>query len=96
MPKHRPPREVWAALREAVWNRDRRCCTRCDRRVMLNRCQIDHIESGKRGTNKFSNLRTLCRRCHELRADSRHRGMTAKGLQDGTIPPNWRELVWDG
>jgi hypothetical protein len=46
--------------------------------------------------NKFSNLRTLCRRCHVLRADMRHRGMVAAALRDGIIPWNWRELVWEG
>jgi 5-methylcytosine-specific restriction endonuclease McrA len=96
MPRKRPPREVWAVLREAVWNRDRRRCVRCGRRVTLDGCHIDHIQSGKKATNKLSNLRTLCRKCHELRADPRHRGMTARGLQDGTIPPNWRESVWEG
>lgn len=95
MPLKRPPRDVWLALREAVWNRDHRSCVRCGQRIALNRCHIDHIVSGKRGTNKFSNLRTLCRPCHELRADPRHRGMTAGALRDGTIPPNWRELVWE-
>ena len=37
----------------------------------------------------------LCRRCHVLRADKRHRGMIANALRDGIIPPNWRELVWE-
>jgi hypothetical protein len=30
-----------------------------------------------------------------LRADLRHRGMIAKALKDGIIPPKWRELVWE-
>ena len=47
------------------------------------------------GTNELTNLRTLCRRHHCLRADHRHRGMIAGALRDGVIPPNWRGLVWD-
>jgi len=56
---------------------------------------IDHIISGKHGTNDDGNLRVLCRRCHILRADRRHRGMIAAALRDGIIPPTWRALVWD-
>lgn len=95
MPKKRPPKEVWLEQRKAVWHRDGKKCVRCQTPVALEECHIDHIVSGKRGTNKMSNLRTLCRRCHVLRADMRHRGMIAKALEDGVIPPNWRELVWD-
>jgi 5-methylcytosine-specific restriction endonuclease McrA len=62
----------------------------------LEAAEIDHIHSGKLATNKFKNLRTLCRRCHVLRADHRHAGMIASALRDGVIPPNWRELVWEG
>lgn len=63
---------------------------------MLNVAHIDHIRSGRTGTNHDTNLRTLCRRCHTLRADPRHRGMIASALRRGIIPPNWRELVWEG
>jgi 5-methylcytosine-specific restriction endonuclease McrA len=59
------------------------------------RAHIDHIISGKGGSNADSNLRVLCRRCHVLRADRRHRGMIAPALRAGIIPPNWRELVWE-
>lgn len=96
MPKHRPPREVWQAIRLSIWLRDYKQCVRCQSEVALRKCHIDHIQSGKRGTNKFSGLRTLCRRCHVLRADLRHAGMIASALRDGIIPPNWRELVWEG
>ena len=95
MPKHRPPREVWDELRRIVWVCDGGKCTHCHEPVPLEKCHIDHIKSGKLGTNKVKNLRTLCRRCHVLRADNRHRGMIAKALKDGIIPPNWRELVWE-
>ena len=98
MPTKRPPREVWDRLREMVWNRDKRRCTRpcCQTPLKRTEAHIDHVQSGKNATNKVKNLRTLCRRCHVLRADFRHRGMIAAALRDGIIPPNWRELVWEG
>lgn len=97
MPRKRPPLEVWRdTIRPAIWRRDGGKCVRCGSAVALEEAHIDHIKSGKNGTNKFSNLRTLCRRCHVLRADVRHRGMIASAIRDGIIPPNWRELVWDG
>ncbi|WP_188649077.1 HNH endonuclease [Marinithermofilum abyssi] len=94
MPKKRPPKEIWLRLREIVWQRDKKQCVRCQTPVTIQECHIDHIRSGKLGTNKLKNLRTLCRQCHVLREDFRHRGMIAKALKDGVIPPNWRELVW--
>ena len=95
MPKSRQPTEVWHETRRQVWERDGRECVHCHAPVTLRKCHIDHIQSGKHGTNALSNLRTLCRRCHVLRADKRHRGMIAGALRDGLIPPNWRELVWE-
>lgn len=95
MPKRRQPWEIWRETRKRIWDRDGRKCTRCGVNVELEECHIDHIRSGKLGTNEDTNLRTLCRRCHVLRADMRHRGMIAKALEDGIIPPNWRELVWE-
>lgn len=95
MPKKRPPKEVWNELRVIVWERDGKECVHCHTSVSLEECNIDHIRSGKLGTNELSNLRTLCRRCHVLRVDNRHRGMVAKALKDGVIPPDWRELVWE-
>jgi 5-methylcytosine-specific restriction enzyme A len=95
MPKRRPPKETWQIQREQVWNRDGRKCVRCGTPQELNECHIDHIHSGKLANNSNKNLRTLCRRCHVLRADPRHRGMIASALRDGIIPPNWRQLVWE-
>lgn len=102
MPKHRPPREVWEeTIRPTVWQRDHGRCQgpycqgEPEWSLPLEKAHIDHIRSGKLADNKLSNLRTLCRRCHVLRADRRHRGMIAAALRDGLIPPNWRELVWE-
>jgi 5-methylcytosine-specific restriction endonuclease McrA len=96
VPRHRPDQELWQELRRLAWERDNRKCTHCGKPVTLETCHTDHIKSGKLATNELKNLRTLCRRCHVLRADNRHRGMIAKALRDGIIPPNWRELVWEG
>lgn len=94
MPRKRPPRIIWRELRRVVWNRDKRKCTNCQVELILDQAHIDHIVSGKLGTNKISNLRTLCYRCHVLRADIRHRGMIGKALKKGIIPPNWRGEIW--
>ncbi len=95
MPKHRLDKELWDILRRKVWERDGGQCVHCDTPVSLEVCHIDHIQSGKHGSNCIANLRTLCRRCHVLRLDRRHRGMIANALKAGIIPPDWRELVWD-
>jgi len=95
MPKKRPPREVWIRLREIVWNRDKRQCQRCAKPLNLREAHIDHLQSGKRGTNQVRGLRCLCRRCHVLRADFRHRGMIASAIRDGITPFDWRPLVWE-
>lgn len=95
MPKSRQPKEVWRETRRKVWGRDGRRCVRCLMPQRLDECHIDHIKSGKNAGNEMPNLRTLCRYCHVLRADIRHRGMIGKALQDGTIPADWRGLVWE-
>jgi 5-methylcytosine-specific restriction enzyme A len=95
MPKKRQPKEVWRETRIKVLIRDNYKCVRCEISVSEKTAHIDHIKSGKLGTNHLTNLRTLCRRCHVLRADFRHRGMIAKALQDEIIPADWRKLVWD-
>jgi 5-methylcytosine-specific restriction protein A len=94
MPKRRQPREIWQRVRTKVWLRDRRRCVHCGNPVAFEKCHIDHVQSGKRGSNGIRNLRTLCRRCHALRADPRHRGMIAAALRDGIIPPDWRDYSW--
>jgi 5-methylcytosine-specific restriction protein A len=96
MPKSRQPKEIWMVTRRRIWERDSRKCIRCQTPVELNICHIDHIKSGKLATNEDRNLRTLCRRCHVLRADIRHRGMVYKAIRDGIIPLNWRDHLWEG
>ena len=95
MPKKRQPREIWAATRIKILERDNYQCVRCFTKVAIETAHIDHIQSGKHGTNHAVNLRTLCRRCHVLRADMRHRGMIAQALADSIIPADWRSLVWE-
>lgn len=95
MPKSRLPKEVWFNnIRPIIWQRDKKQCVRCKTPLELKECHIDHIVSGKLGTNKIKNLRTLCIRCHVLRADLRHQGMIANALTKGIIDVNWREHVW--
>jgi 5-methylcytosine-specific restriction enzyme A len=102
MPKFRPPKEVWDKQRQAVWQRDKGRCQgpycqdRPEWSISFEDCHIDHICSGKLASNSIKNLRVLCRRCHVLRADNRHRGMIAAALKSGIIPPDWRGLVWEG
>jgi 5-methylcytosine-specific restriction endonuclease McrA len=95
MPKHRQPREIWQETRVTVLKHDGFSCVHCGAVVSVETAHIDHIKSGKNYGNELSNLRTLCRHCHVLRADNRHRGMIASALRDGIIPANWRELVWE-
>jgi 5-methylcytosine-specific restriction endonuclease McrA len=102
MSKHRRlPRELWAQIRAAVWQRDGGCCRGpyCVGAppLLLKAAHIDHIVPlARRGSNHLDNLRTLCRRCHVLRADNAHRGLIQAALRDEVIPPDWRGLVWEG
>jgi len=96
MPKKRQPHEIWQETRLKVLARDGHSCMHCGLSVTKETAHIDHIQSGKLGTNHMKNLRTLCRRCHVLRADQRHKGMIANALRDGIIPWDWRERVWEG
>lgn len=103
MRRHRrPPRAAWEKTRQRIWQRDQGKCQGpyCEHTAIdslpLNRAQIDHILAISRGgTNQFSNLRTLCRRCHTLRACKSHQGMIATALRDEVISADWRRLVWE-
>ncbi len=104
MPKKRLPRELWVERRKRVRERDGGVCQSplpapvCQGKPRLPARQghCDHIRSGKQAGNEQSNLRTLCRVCHVLRADPRHRGMLANALRDGILPEDWRDYIWDG
>lgn len=94
MPRKRQPSYVWNKTRRTVWKRDNGKCVHCGKKVALNKCHIDHIQSGKKGSNNLKNLRTLCPVCHILRKDFRHRGMIARALKEKLIPPDWRKFTW--
>lgn len=102
MSRRRIPHEIWRAVhRPEAWARDDGRCQGpyCAGAlpIPLEEAHIDHIVPLSRGgSNNKTNLRTLCRRCHVLRADNSHRGMIAAALRDGIIPANWRPLVWEG
>ena len=95
MPRKRLDKELWIEKRIQVWESDGHKCTRCKVDTTIDECHIDHIKSGILGSNRLENLRTLCPRCHVLRADIRHQGMIPKALIKGIIQPGWREHVWD-
>ena len=103
MPRTRQPKEIWRETRMKVWLRDEGRCQSplqppiCQGKPQIgwDKCHIDHIKSGKLGTNDLDNLRVLCPVCHALRSDSRHRGLTTKLLQQNLLPSNWRELTWE-
>lgn len=99
----RQPANLWQQTRRRIWQRDQARCQGPYCRhsppdsLALQDAQIDHIlELSQGGTDADANLRTLCRRCHCLRASIAHQGMIAAALRDGVIPPNWRSLVWEG
>ena len=97
----RQPRAIWQSTRERIWRRDfgkcqgPYCREKLSWSLSLSNVHCDHIkELSVGGTNADSNLRSLCRYCHTLRASKKHQGMIANALRDGIIPPNWRPLVW--
>jgi 5-methylcytosine-specific restriction endonuclease McrA len=101
MPRQRQPRALWHVTRRRIWLRDQGRCQGpyCQEQgawsVPLDAAHIDHIVSGRQGSNADDNLRVLCQRCHVLRADRRHQGMITAAIRAGLIPPDWRRLVWD-
>lgn len=96
MPKKRTPSETWYTnIRPIIWKRDEGKCVKCGIYISLGECHIDHIISGRLGSNKFSNLRTLCPKCHVLRLDIHHRGMIKSALRKTLITADWRKFVWE-
>lgn len=98
----RQPYAIWQQTRRRIWQRDQGQCQSpyCQKTssqpIPLKQAHIDHIlELSRGGSNHDRNLRTLCHRCHVLRASFAHRGMIAAALRDGIIPADWRSLVWE-
>ena len=94
--------DIWRVTRERIWRQDQGRCQGpyCRERspwsLSLDIAHIDHIQEISRGgSNRDQNLRTLCRRCHCLRANHTHQGMISAALRDEVIPVNWREWVWE-
>ena len=105
MPNFRQPKEVWDETRRKAWERDGGvcqsplqppiCCGKLNE-LSLETCHVDHIiPLSLGGSNALSNQRVLCRACHVLRVDDKHRGMIANALRDDVIPPDWRGHVWN-
>lgn len=95
MPRKRQPNEQWKETRRKVFDRDQGLCQRCKEAVPITKGHVDHIQSGKQGSNHIVNLRWLCPKCHGLRMDFRHRGMQGKLVAKGLLPANWREVLED-
>lgn len=96
MPKKRTPFETWYTnIRPIIWKRDGGRCVKCGMVISLEKCHIDHIISGIKGSNKLSNLRTLCPKCHVLRSDNHHRGMIKSAIRKNLITADWRKFIWE-
>jgi len=61
----------WHQLREAILERDDYRCTNCSRpEEAVQSLQVDHsVPRGRGGSDRFSNLRTLCNQCHGAKHD---------------------------
>ena len=57
MPRKRLDKELWGPKRERIWLRDGKICTHCGKSVLLDKCHIDHKQSGKYGSNADWNLK---------------------------------------
>jgi hypothetical protein len=59
----------WHQIREAVLERDNYRCTDCTKpKEAVESFHIDHnVPRGRGGSDRFTNLRTLCKRCHEAK-----------------------------
>lgn len=90
MPKRSHRTTISASTKRRVVEQDYYKCVRCQTPVTLSTARLytPSAQPEKR--------RTLCKRCDVLRVEGLHRGMIAQALEEGIIPANWRELVWDG
>lgn len=59
----------WHQVRESILERDDYRCTNCTRpEEVIDTFHIDHsVSRGRGGSDRYSNLRTLCKRCHEAK-----------------------------
>lgn len=57
----------WRRLRKLVLDRDRYLCTLCfNAGILTEATEVDHIIGvAEGGTDELSNLRSVCRKCHE-------------------------------
>jgi len=60
---------TYGELKRAVHERDRQQCTNClASREVVDTLDVDHdVPRGVGGSDQFSNLLSLCRRCHEAK-----------------------------
>lgn len=64
----RLPVNEWRVLRQYIYQRDNGTCLYCGEKVELNKCHCHHVlELSQGGTNHPTNLKTLCKKCHENR-----------------------------
>ncbi|XHX80901.1 MAG: HNH endonuclease [Stenomitos frigidus ULC029] len=92
---------AWFKLRKVIWQRDHgRCCSpHCSWRSLwsltLDQCEIDHIiPISRNGSNDPTNLRTLCKPCHALRADPSHERLRNRLVRQGRLPVSYKKLLW--
>lgn len=59
----------WRKVRQAILERDEFRCTCCSRpESVVESFHVDHgVPRGQGGSDRFRNLRTLCKRCHKAK-----------------------------
>lgn len=63
-----PPCTQRGGMKEAVHERDRHHCGNCGRSFATEDLDVDHtVPRGNGGSERFSNLGSLCRRCHDAK-----------------------------
>lgn len=95
--------EYWRTIRREVAERDLYKCQSpyCKDTLPYSLkgkyYEIDHIiPISKGGTNKKTNLRVLCERCHALRADKSHEYMRQNLIAQGRLSVNCYRYLWEG
>lgn len=72
----------WLEIRERVLDRDNRTCRNCGSATNLVVHHIVPIESS--GTNRLTNLTTLCRECHRHAHNQRVRDSSSSRIEDSS------------